>query len=61
MTDDEWMAFNPAERRFAQRWIAMSDAERDEFSRQLLAAIEVLERFRAFEGPDVAPPEPAGG
>jgi len=55
MTDDEWVTFSQTERHFALRWIAMSEPERDEFSRQLLAVIEVLERFRVFESTEPAP------
>jgi hypothetical protein len=61
MTDEDWVAFNHSERRFALRWIAMSEDERDEFSRQLLAAIEVLERFRVFEAPEPTPGDAAAG
>jgi hypothetical protein len=49
MTDEEWAALEPGERNFAVRWLGLSDGERDDFCRQLLAAIEVLQRFRVFE------------
>jgi hypothetical protein len=50
MTDEDWAALEPNERAFAVRWLAFDEAERDAFCRQLLAAIEVLERFRVFDG-----------
>ena len=50
MTDEEWAALQPGERDFAVRWLGLSETERDDFCRQLLAAIEVLQRFRVFEG-----------
>jgi hypothetical protein len=49
MTDEEWAALDPGERDFAVRWLGLSDGERDDFCRQLLAAIEVLQRLRVFE------------
>jgi hypothetical protein len=49
MTDEEWAALGPGERDFAVRWLGLSDGERDAFCRQLLAAIEVLQRLRVFE------------
>ena len=42
MTDEDWAAFEPGEREFALRWLGLTEAERDEFCRQLLDAIEVL-------------------
>ena len=45
MTDEDWAALEPNERAFAVRWLGLDDAERDAFCRQLLAAIEVLQRF----------------
>jgi len=50
MTDDEWAAMDEAERAFAVRWLELDDTERDAFCRQLLAAIEVLQRFRVLDG-----------
>ena len=50
MTDEEWAALDPGERDFAVRWLALSEGERDDFCRQLLAAIEVLQRFRVLDG-----------
>jgi hypothetical protein len=50
MTDEEWAALEPGERDFALRWLRLSDGERDDFCRQLLAAIEVLQRFRVLDG-----------
>ena len=52
MTDEDWAALEPNERAFALRWLGLDDAERESFCRQLLAAIEVLERFRVFDGGD---------
>jgi hypothetical protein len=49
MTDEEWAALDRGERDFAVRWLGLSDGERDDFCRQLLAAIEVLQRLRVFE------------
>jgi hypothetical protein len=50
MTDEEWAALDPGERDFAMRWLGLSEGERDHFCRQLLAAIEVLQRFRVLDG-----------
>jgi hypothetical protein len=50
MTDEDWAALAPAERAFAVRWLELNEGERDDFCRQLLAAIEVLQRFRVFDG-----------
>ncbi len=50
MTDDDWAALQPGERDFAVRWLGLSEGERDDFCRQLLAAIEVLQRFRVLDG-----------
>ena len=52
MTDEDWAALEPNERAFAVRWLGLDEVERDAFCRQLLAAIEVLERFRVFDGGD---------
>jgi ATP/maltotriose-dependent transcriptional regulator MalT len=49
MTDDDWASLEPDERAFAVRWLGLDDAERDAFCRQLLAAIEVLQRLRVFD------------
>jgi ATP/maltotriose-dependent transcriptional regulator MalT len=49
MTDDDWAALDPAERAFAVRWLELDESERDDFCRQLLAAIEVLQRFRVLD------------
>jgi len=49
MTDDDWAAMDPAERAFAVRWLELDETERDDFCRQLLAAIEVLQRFRVLD------------
>jgi len=50
MTDEEWAALDPGERDFAVRWLGLSEGERDDFCRQLLAAIEVLQRLRVLDG-----------
>ena len=50
MTDDDWAALEPGERDFAVRWLGLSERERDDFCRQLLAAIEVLQRLRVLDG-----------
>ena len=50
MTDDDWAALDPAERAFAVHWLELDETERDDFCRQLLAAIEVLQRFRVLDG-----------
>ena len=56
MTDDEWANMDQTERAFAVRWLELDETERDDFCRQLLAAIEVLQRFRVLDGgPEVAP------
>ena len=56
MTDEDWAGLAPAERAFAVRWLELDETERDDFCRQLLAAIEVLQRFRVFDsGSDAAP------
>ena len=49
MTDEDWAALAPAERAFALRWLELDETERDDFCRQLLAAIEVLQRFRVLD------------
>jgi hypothetical protein len=56
MTDDDWAAMDPAERAFAVRWLELDEGERDDFCRQLLAAIEVLQRFRVLDGGTEAAP-----
>ncbi len=55
MTDEDWAAFEPGERAFALRWLGLTETEREDFCRQLLDAIEVLQRFRVLEdGPEGA-------
>jgi hypothetical protein len=49
MNDEDWAALEPNERAFAVRWLGLDEAEREAFCRQLLAAIEVLERFRVLD------------
>ena len=51
MTDDEFAALNTTERDFALRWVRMTDEEQDWFCRNLLAAIEVLQRLGSLEPP----------
>ena len=55
MTDDEFAALDPSARDFAVRWLGLSDDERDRFCRQLLAAIDVLQRLGFLD------PAAAGG
>ena len=50
MTDDEWAGLGPGERAFAVRWLNLTDDERDAFCRELLDAIEVLQRLRVLDG-----------
>jgi len=50
MTDEEWAGLEPRERDFALRWLGLNEVEREDFCRQLLAAIEVLQRFRVLDG-----------
>jgi len=52
MTDEDWARFGPAERRFAMRWVSLDGEERDVFLRDLLAAIEVLQRLGVLAEPD---------
>jgi len=54
VTDDEFAALNTTERDFALRWVTMTSTEQDWFCRNLLAAIEVLQRLGALESPDPA-------
>ena len=52
MTDEDWAGFGPAERRFAMRWVALEGSARDVFLRDLLAAIEVLQRLGVLAEPE---------
>ena len=54
VTDDEFAALNTTERDFALRWVRMTGEEQDWFCRNLLAAIEVLQRLGALEPPQAA-------
>ena len=54
VTDDEFAALNTTERDFALRWVRMTGEEQDWFCRNLLAAIEVLQRLGALEPPHQA-------
>lgn len=51
MTDEEFAALLAPERDFALRWARMDDEEQGRFCRNLLAAIEVLQRLGVLEGP----------
>ena len=50
MTDDDFAGLGPGERAFAVRWLGLTEDERDDLCRQLLDAIEVLQRLRVFDG-----------
>jgi hypothetical protein len=50
MTDEDWAGLGPGERAFAVRWLGLSDEQRDDFCRELLDAIEVLQRLRVLDG-----------
>jgi hypothetical protein len=52
MTDEDWARFAPAERSFALKWVALEGPEREAFLRDLLAAIEVLQRMGEFTESD---------
>jgi hypothetical protein len=52
VTDDDFAQLDQAERAFAMRWIRMDEKEREAFCRQLLAAIEVLQRLGTLDAPD---------
>ena len=54
MTDEDWATLEPNERAFAVQWLGLDEAERDAFCRQLLAAIEVLQRFRVLDDGEAA-------
>ena len=54
MTDEDWATLEPNERAFAVQWLGFDEAERDAFCRQLLAAIEVLQRFRVLDDGEAA-------
>ena len=49
MTDEEWAGLGQSEREFAVRWLGLTETERDDFCKQLLAAIEVLQRFAVLD------------
>jgi hypothetical protein len=61
VTDDEWVRLGARGRDFALRWAAMSDDARDEFCRQLLVAIEVLEQLGVVGSADRAADDATGG
>jgi hypothetical protein len=54
VNDDDFAALNTTERDFALRWVRMSGEEQDWFCRNLLAAIEVLQRLGALDPPHAA-------
>jgi hypothetical protein len=54
LNDDDFAALTTTERDFALRWVRMTDEEQDWFCRNLLAAIEVLQRLGALEPPQAA-------
>jgi hypothetical protein len=56
VNDEDFAALEPTERDFALRWVRMTDTEQEWFCRNLLAAIEVLQRLGVLE-----PPQPTDG
>ena len=54
VNDEDFAALEPTERDFALRWVGMTSAEQEWFCRNLLAAIEVLQRLGALESPDLS-------
>ena len=56
VNDEDFAALEPTERDFALRWVRMTAAEQEWFCRNLLAAIEVLQRLGVLE-----PPQPTDG
>ena len=59
MNDEEFAALAGTERDFALRWVRMSDDEQEWFCRNLLAAIEVLQRLGVLETPQADGMAPA--
>ncbi len=56
VNDEDFAALEPTERDFALRWVRMTSAEQEWFCRNLLAAIEVLQRLGVLD-----PPQPSDG
>lgn len=56
VNDEDFAALEPTERDFALRWVRMTTTEQEWFCRNLLAAIEVLQRLGALD-----PPQPSDG
>jgi hypothetical protein len=59
VNDEEFAALASTERDFALRWVRMSDDEQEWFCRNLLAAIEVLQRLGVLEMPQADGMQPA--
>jgi hypothetical protein len=59
VNDEEFAALAATERDFALRWVRMSDDEQEWFCRNLLAAIEVLQRLGVLEAPQTDGMQPA--
>ena len=51
VNDEDFAALEPTERDFALRWVRMTSDEQDWFCRNLLAAIEVLQRLGVLDPP----------
>lgn len=56
VNDEDFAALEPTERDFALRWVRMTSAEQEWFCRNLLVAIEVLQRLGVLD-----PPQPTDG
>jgi hypothetical protein len=56
VNDEDFAALEPTERDFTLRWVGMTSAEQEWFCRNLLAAIEVLQRLGVLD-----PPQPSDG
>jgi hypothetical protein len=51
VNDEDFAALQPTERDFTLRWVGMTRAEQEWFCRNLLAAIEVLQRLGVLDSP----------
>jgi hypothetical protein len=51
VNDEDFAALEPTERDFALRWVGMTSTEQEWFCRNLLAAIEVLQRLGVLDAP----------
>ena len=51
VNDEDFAALEPTERDFTLRWVGMTNAEQEWFCRNLLAAIEVLQRLGVLDPP----------